>query len=371
MSGAAMTRLLIVDDSALMRQLITHIFSTQDDFEIHTARNGVEAVSKNRLVQPDVITLDINMPEMDGLDALALIMAERPVPVVMLSSLTRQGALATFEALNLGAVDFIAKPDGTISLSLGEVESELIAKVKAASRARLRKFTDPNKQFRHHKLPDRSPPPATQEVSTTSLGGRQYSSNNPLVLIGVSTGGPRTLEEILPQMPANFPFPIVVAQHMPANFTRSLAERLNRYCQMEVLEANAEQPLLPGHIYIAAGNKDVVLANQNGGMVIKPVAESPDYTWHPSVERLAQSALQYCQPRRIMAVMLTGMGRDGSEAYTKLFNSGAETIAESEDTAVVFGMPDALIRAGGASHVLPANAIAERIVQWSKTQKAR
>lgn len=371
MSSPAMIRLLIVDDSALMRQLISHIFSSLGDFEIHTARNGVEAVSKNRLVQPDVVTLDINMPEMDGLDALALIMAERPVPVVMLSSLTRQGALATFEALNLGAVDFIAKPDGTISLSLGEIEKELISKVRAASRAHLRKFRDPNKQFRHHKLPDRSEPPATRELNGGAGNRRQYSSHNPLVLIGVSTGGPRTLEEILPLLPGDFPFPIIIAQHMPANFTRSLAERLNRYCQMEVLEASEEQSLLPGHIYIAAGNKDLLLTDQSGSLLIKPVAEGPDYTWHPSVERLAQSALQYCQPRRILAIMLTGMGRDGCDAYVKLHNSGAETIAEAQETAVVFGMPDALIRAGGATQVLPAHAIAERIVQWSRTQKAR
>lgn len=366
MSASDLIRLLIVDDSALMRQLISHIFTALGGFEIHTARNGVEAVSKNRLVQPHVITLDINMPEMDGLDALALIMAERPVPVVMLSSLTRQGALATFEALNLGAVDFIAKPDGTISLSLGHIENELIAKVKAASRARLRKFVDPNKQFRHHKLPDRN---AADTPATT--GRRGYSASNPLVLIGVSTGGPRTLEEILPQLPGTFPFPILVAQHMPANFTRSLADRLNRFCQLDVEEANSERPLQPGHVYIAQGGMDMVLVEQGGILLVKPVAEKAEYTWHPSVERLAQSVLQYAQPRRTMGVMLTGMGSDGSESFSKLHHSGAETIAESQETAVVFGMPDALIRAGGASHVLPATAIAERIVQWSKTQKAR
>lgn len=359
--NAAKTRLLIVDDSALMRQLISHIFAAEGNFEIHIARNGLEAVTKNRQLQPDVITLDINMPEMDGLDALSLIMAERPVPVIMLSSLTRQGALATFEALNLGAVDFIAKPDGTISLSLIQVQEELVAKVRAAARAHLRTFS---KGYQHHKI-------APLRTSVTQMEQQGYPARNPLVIIGVSTGGPRTLEEILPALPADFPCPILIAQHMPPNFTRSLAERLNRYCLLEIAELAEEQPLRKGHIYIARGGYDLLLCEQKGNLFARPAEEHPDYHWHPSVERLAQSVLQYCQPRRVLGVMLTGMGKDGAETFARLHQAGAETIAESKDTAVVFGMPDALIRANGASHVLPAYAIAEHMVQWSRTQKVR
>jgi two-component system, chemotaxis family, protein-glutamate methylesterase/glutaminase len=361
--NVSMTRLLIVDDSALMRQLISHIFATEGNFEIHIARNGLEAVAKNRQIQPDVITLDINMPEMDGLDALSLIMAERPVPVIMLSSLTRQGALATFEALNMGAVDFIAKPDGTISLSLVQVREELVAKVRAAARARLRKFRTGQQ---HHRIAPLRPPVTHREQK--ALG---YPARNPLVIIGVSTGGPRTLEEILPVLPADFPYPILIAQHMPPNFTRSLAERLNRYCLLEISELVEEQPLIGGHIYIARGGYDLLLREQKGNLLARPAEEHPDYHWHPSVERLAQSVLQYCQPRRVLGVMLTGMGKDGAETFARLRQAGAETIAESKETAVVFGMPDALIRANGASHILPASAIAERMVQWSHAQKVR
>ena len=226
-----MIKLLIVDDSALMRRQLSTLFQEVGDFEIRQARNGAEAVAENRDFQPDVVTLDINMPEMDGITALSLMMAERPVPVVMVSSLTEKGALATFEALNLGAVDYIAKPDGTISLNLGQIKADLLAKVRAAASARVKTSVSGGKSLaqRLREEREKSPP--------SSIAIRRGVVGEGMVIIGVSTGGPRTLEEILPRLPADFPWPVLVAQHMPAAFTRSFAERLNVLCNLEVVEA--------------------------------------------------------------------------------------------------------------------------------------
>lgn len=234
-----MTKILIVDDSALMRKLLREIFEKEGDFVIETARNGKEAIEKNLSFQPDVITLDINMPEMDGITALSHIMNQRPVPVVMVSSLTEKGALATFEALNLGAVDYVTKPGGTISLNIDEIRDEIISKVRSATRAKLKTKALVRKiREEREKILKPSPP---KEVST---------KDERLVLIGVSTGGPRTLEEILPELPADFPMPVIVAQHMPPTFTKSFAERLNSVCELKVVEVDRPMPVESGTIYI-------------------------------------------------------------------------------------------------------------------------
>jgi two-component system, chemotaxis family, protein-glutamate methylesterase/glutaminase len=352
-----MIKLLIVDDSALMRRQLSNLFQEQGDFEIRQARNGMEAVQENRDFKPDVLTLDINMPEMDGITALSLIMAERPVPVVMVSSLTEKGALATFEALNLGAVDYIAKPDGTISLSIGQIRGELVAKVRSAAKAKLK--TNGLKGLAQRLREER------QKPVERPVGFRRGVRGDGLVLIGVSTGGPRTLEDILPQLSADLPWPVVVAQHMPAAFTRSFAERLNAMCELAVLEASSPMPLAAGNIYIAKGGADLVVGQRGGKLTLIPKPESRDFLWHPSVELLGRSVLEHFDPSLVVAVMLTGMGHDGADAFTEIKKRGGRTIAESKDTAVVFGMPAELIDRGGASLVLPAEKVAAQINIWT------
>ncbi|OQW79922.1 MAG: chemotaxis response regulator protein-glutamate methylesterase [Proteobacteria bacterium ST_bin11] len=354
-----MIKLLIVDDSALMRRQLTGMFQEVGGFEIRQARNGKEAVEENRNFQPDVVTLDVNMPEMDGITALSLIMAERPVAVVMVSSLTEHGALATFEALNLGAVDYIAKPDGTISLSIGQIKDELIAKVRAAASARIKGAGSRVKGLAQRLREEREKPVPRPAVIRRGVAGEG------LVVIGVSTGGPRTLEDILPLLPADFPWPVLVAQHMPAAFTRSFAERLNAICPLSVVEAAAPLPVSPGTIYIAKGGADMVLGQRAGKLTVIPKPESRDFLWHPSVELLGRSVLEHCDPARVVAVMLTGMGYDGADAFTEIKKRGGRTIAESKATAVVFGMPAELIDRGGASVVLPLEKIANQINRWA------
>jgi two-component system, chemotaxis family, protein-glutamate methylesterase/glutaminase len=354
-----MIKLLIVDDSALMRRQLATLFEAEGGFEICQARNGKEAVEENRAFQPDVITLDINMPEIDGITALSLIMADRPVAVVMVSSLTEKGALATFEALNLGAVDYIAKPGGTISLSIGEIKDELVAKVRAAARARI-KGKGPSARGLAQRLRDAREKPAPRPLAV-----RRGVAGEGLVIIGVSTGGPRTLEDILPLLPVDFPWPVLVAQHMPAAFTRPFADRLNDLCALSVVEASSPMPLEPGTIFIGKGGADMVLGQRAGKLTVLAKPENREFLWHPSVELMGRSVLEHCDPSRVVGVMLTGMGYDGSDAFTEIKKRGGRTIAESETSAVVFGMPAELIERGGASMVLPAEKIAAQINVWA------
>ena len=357
-----MIKLLVVDDSALMRRQLSMLFQEEGDFEIRQARNGLEAVAENRNFQPDVVTLDINMPEMDGITALSLIMAERPVPVVMVSSLTEKGALATFEALNLGAVDYVAKPGGTISLTLDVVKLDLIAKVRAAAKARIGKRRGapdpaPVRGLAQRLREERLDQERTAEAKRSVAG-------DGVLLIGVSTGGPRALEELLPQLPADFPWPVLVAQHMPASFTAPFAGRLDGVCALRVLEVARPMALQAGNIYIGKGGADLVLARRDRTLTALPKPESAQHLWHPSVELLARSALEHVEPRRIVGVMLTGMGYDGADAFAAIKKGGGRTIAEAEETAVVFGMPAELIERGGASLVLPLDRIANQIRIW-------
>ncbi len=359
-----MIKLLIVDDSALMRRQLTTLFQSAGDFEIRIARNGREAVAENLAFMPDVITLDINMPEMDGLTALSLLMAERPVPVVMVSSLTEQGALATLEALNLGAVDYIPKPGGTISLSIVAIEAEIISKVRAAAQARLKSSRGLAARIRGDQpTRPRAALPAEVPASRTVIR-RSGARRDGVVLIGVSTGGPRTLEDILPLLPADLAWPVLVAQHMPPSFTQPFAERMNALCALQVSELNRPTPLEPGNIYIGKGGADMVLVRRTNKLTALARPENTEFLWHPSVELLGRSALEHCDPMDVIAVMLTGMGYDGADAFTELKRRGARTVAESEETAVVFGMPAELIARGGATLTLPADRIAMQIQNW-------
>jgi two-component system chemotaxis response regulator CheB len=355
-------KLLIVDDSALMRRQLTQLFETEGDFVVRLARNGKEAIEENLSFQPDVVTLDINMPEMDGLTALSHMMAVRPVAVIMVSSLTEKGALATFEALALGALDYVAKPGGTISLSIDDIKKDLISKVRGAAKAKLKKTRSSETQNLVAKIREEAKPKPPKPAFVR----RSPATAEGLVIIGVSTGGPSTLEAILPKLPADYPFPIIVAQHMPGSFTGPFSQRMNNACQLEVVEVTRPMEVLPGTIYISRGGADAVVAVRAGKLTVLVRPESPEHLWHPSVEILGRSVLEHCDAENVMAVMLTGMGYDGADAFTEIKKQGGRTIAESEESCVVFGMPKELIDRGGASLVLPMEKIATQLIAWGR-----
>ncbi|MBD8907069.1 chemotaxis-specific protein-glutamate methyltransferase CheB [Methylorubrum zatmanii] len=349
-----MTKLLIVDDSALMRKHLRMIFEESGFAEVRTARNGRDALEQVALFDPDVVTLDINMPEMDGLTCLGEIMAEAPRPVVMVSSLTSESASVTLEAMQLGAVDYVEKPGGTVSLNIATIRAEMVEKVRIAAGAKPRRARGLLDRVRRTRQAVSSPP------------RRTASSRRPegCILIGVSTGGPRTLEDILPELPADLPWPVVIAQHMPGSFTGAFAQRLDRLCALTVQEATVPVPLAPGHVYIGRGDADVVIERRLGRLVVGSVPSDPALRWHPSVDRLVRSARAVLPPEALVAVELTGMGDDGAAAMAELRAAGGRTIAESEASAVVFGMPGELIRRGGATLTLAARSIPTQLVGW-------
>ena len=359
-----MARLLIVDDSALMRRILREILLEGGEHEIRTACDGEDALRQLAEWNPDLVTLDINMPQMDGLTCLARIMTDHPRPVVMVSSLTAQGALSTLEALQMGAVDFVTKPSGTVSLDIRRVKEELRAKVKAALGARARRSSGGA---------PRQPVAASVAQAPASMKGTgaQGEGKPGLVMIGSSTGGPQTLELILPLLPADFPLSVLVAQHMPGGFTRALAERLNAACQLKVGELSMAQPLRAGQVWIARGDADVTLSKRGRELWAVPTPYAPQYLWHPSVERMVESALGQCQPSELIGVQLTGMGHDGAEALAQLHRRGGRTIAEAEHSCVVYGMPRALVEKRGASVVLGADKVAAQLVTWARAQESR
>jgi two-component system, chemotaxis family, protein-glutamate methylesterase/glutaminase len=357
-------RLLIVDDSPLMRRLIGGVFAPEGDFEIAYARNGLEALEQLTTFEPDVITLDVNMPEMDGLTCLDRIMIERPCPVVMVSSLTEAGAGITLEAMDLGAVDFVTKPEGAVSLEIDTLAPRLIEAVRTASKARLRKSLRLAERVRLRsglgvkpRATARKPastPARKRVVPTTPLDG--------IVLVGASTGGPPALDALLSRLPAHFPCPVLVAQHMPASFTGPLARRLDKLCALDVIEVTHPMPLTPGTVYIGRGDADIILGMRSTGPVVLSAPSLPEHRWHPSVDRLVESAMQHFAPGKLIGVLMTGMGSDGASAMTRLRAEGGRTVAEAEESAVVWGMPGELVRMGGAEMVAPLDQIADQVM---------
>ena len=345
---------LVVDDSAFMRRQLKRIIESDPDLiVVDVARNGEEAVAKVKELAPDVVTLDINMPDMDGLTALTYIMMERPTPCLMVSSLTQEGAMATFEALELGAVDFVAKPSGTVSLDIISQEEEIIAKVRAAAGARLRgRRTRPDAR-----------PSARRNAPAKRAAAPVQTGQPTIVAMGVSTGGPSTLLDILPLLPADLPVPVVLVQHMPANFTASFARRLDESCSVTVRQAEQSELLLPGHVYLAPGGYQMTIGRSllGRGMVAHLSDQPKGLPFCPSVNVLFESVAAI-YGRRSVGVLLTGMGDDGARGMVQIRKAGGITIAESEETAVVFGMPREAILQGGAEIVQPANRIAETIL---------
>lgn len=345
-------KVLVVDDSAFMRKLIVDFLSENPQIEVvGTARNGKEALEKVSLLNPDVVTLDVEMPIMNGLETLKQLMEKHPLPVVMLSSTTTEGAENTITAMQYGAVDFVAKPSGVISLDLYKVKEELTNKVLMASRANVRAISkNAESEWK-----------ANQQVRI--FYDRKHQRKK-IVCIGTSTGGPRALQQVLTKLPKNIAAPIMIVQHMPKGFTKSLAQRLDSLSSIAVKEAEDGETLQNGTAYIAPGGFHL-LVHEAKGSLTACVEQSPPRNGHrPSVDVLFESISALADYEKI-AVIMTGMGSDGTAGLRRLKESGnTKVIAEDEKTAVVFGMPKAAIQANVVDVVVPLEQIAEMIAKY-------
>jgi two-component system chemotaxis response regulator CheB len=342
------TRVLIIDDSALVRSLLTEIVNRDPELEaIGSAPDPLVAREMIRALNPDVVTLDIEMPKMDGLDFLERLMRLRPTPVVMVSTLTQRGADATLRALELGAIDFVSKPRLGIAAGLQDAAADICEKIRIASQVRLARHVRP------------APPPG--DPLAPKIAPARYSrlSTEKLIAIGASTGGTEAIREVVSRLSADSPA-VLITQHMPPGFTRSFAARLNGLCKLTVSEARDGERVLPGHAYIAPGDRQMKLARSGANYVIS-VDDGPAVNRHrPSVEVLFRSVAAVAGPNAL-GVMLTGMGRDGAHAMLEMKQAGAFNIAQDEASCIVFGMPKEAIAVGAVDEVLPLTRIAERL----------
>lgn len=362
-------KVLVVDDSALIRSLMSKIINSQRDMEtIATAPDPFIARDQIKKFSPDVITLDIEMPKMDGIEFLEKIMRLRPTPVVMVSTLTERGTDVTFRALELGAVDFVTKPKLDISQGMIDYANEITDKIRAAYAARFR-LNRLAPKLAAQQAPAAQPDPVTgmvvpaevsKPIPTNHALGNRYAATEKLVLIGSSTGGTEAIRVILEQMPHDSPA-ILITQHMPAGFTKSFADRLNQVCKITVKEAVHGERVLPGHAYIAPGDRHLLLG-RNGANYICQLSDAEPVNRHrPSVEVLFRSG-QEISPRNIVGVMLTGMGKDGAQAMADMKTAGSYNICQDEASSVVFGMPREAIALGAADEVVALNQIAKRLL---------
>lgn len=335
-------KILVVDDSAFMRSVITRQVEKDDRLElVGTAANGREAVEKALELRPDVITLDIEMPEMNGLEALGEIMKKCPTKVIMVSSLTKEGAEETMKALELGAVDFFPKAMDDAQKSIFNHGEMLREKIYGA--ATIRNVSG---------LAKRESTPAPAVPKAPQPDSQLRFKNAEIALIGISTGGPKALHTIAPDLPSTLRVPLLIVQHMPPNFTAAMAKRLNQLSRLTVLEAADGMKLEADHAYIVPGGSQCEVENRNGEKVFKVQPDTQDTIYKPSVEVTAES-LHRVYGGRVLAVMMTGMGRDGIEGFTKLKEAGAYVVAQDEATSVVYGMPKAVVDKGLANEVLP------------------
>ena len=350
-------RTLVVDDSALMRRTLRHIVEQDPELElVGMARDGIDGLAKARELRPDVISMDINMPQMDGITSLQYIMAENICPVVMVSSLTQKGAVTTFEALELGAFDYVAKPDGTVSADMSSVARDLVSKLKLAARTGSMKRLAGSTQRRNEK---RSAAPAASPLPPRTVSN---AFGYKAVALGISTGGPSTLMEVLPLLPKELPAAVFLVQHMPASFITSFAGRLQNNCALRVVEAQGGMTVEPGTCYVAQGDRQLILMHKLSGEVIIRTPSSPQTLFMPSVGIMMESVLGV-YGRHTIGVLMTGIGDDGADAMVKVRTAGGHTIAESEETAVVFGMPREAAERGGACVVSPSYAVAQEIIK--------
>jgi len=368
------SKLLVVDDSAFMRKLISDFFDGNPKIEVvGTARNGKDAITKIQTLQPDVVTMDVEMPELNGLDALKEIMRVSPVPVIMLSSTTLQGAENALIAIEYGAVDFVAKPSGTISIDLHKIKEELVHKVEHAAHVSVSKLRKPkidlqqsfiqkkstfNDKLFNHKLTTVGTPIAAENRFNKA-------TKKKIILIGTSTGGPRALQEVITKIPSSIKAPILIVQHMPAGFTKSLADRLNNLSHIKVKEAEKGDILQDGVAYIAPGGSHLKLEKHGASYELVLDQQEPPRSGHrPSVDVLFESVSKISDFDKI-AVIMTGMGSDGSKGLIELKQSGnVMAIAESEKTCILYGMPKAAVETQLVNEVVEVDKIAETIMKY-------
>jgi two-component system, chemotaxis family, protein-glutamate methylesterase/glutaminase len=340
-------KVLVVDDSALIRKLLTEIFNSQPDMQtVGAAPDPLVAREMIRDLNPDVLTLDVEMPKMDGLDFLERLMRLRPMPVVMVSTLTDKGSEATLRALELGAIDFVSKPKIDIAHGIQEYASEITDKVRTAAASRPRQ---------------RASQPAARGDSAPPLLGNRSASTEKLIIVGASTGGTEAIKEFLLDMPSDCPG-ILITQHMPEVFTKSFAARLDNLCRISVKEAEDSERILPGHAYIAPGNWHLLL-KRSGANYMTQLSDAPPVNRHrPSVDVLFRSAAQHAGAN-VLGVILTGMGKDGALGMLEMKQAGAYNFAQDEASCVVFGMPKEAIACGGTDEVLPLQDIAKAVMR--------
>ena len=357
-------RILVVDDSAFMRKALTMMLESDPGIKvIGSARNGEEGVTKVKQLKPDLVTMDVEMPRMDGLAALRQIMKTNPVPVMMVSSITTDGAKATLEALELGAVDFIPKQMSYVSLDIVKIKDDLLAKIKDIVR-------------RKHILMARF---KTRSGFKDAVGGAQAAagtaSRKPyvrpgrrnhhveIIAIGSSTGGPPALQAVIPKLPRNLPVGVIISQHMPPMFTKSLADRLDGLSQVSVREAEDGEPVEPGNVLIAPGGKHLTV-KRYGGKARAVVSEQPANTLYKPCVDVMLNAVAAAYGKTTLGVILTGMGNNGVVGAKAVKRSGGVMIAQNEDTCVVYGMPRAIVEASLSDHVAPIEYIANEITSY-------
>ena len=335
-------RVLVIDDSALIRQLMTELLSADPGIVVvGTAADPFIAREKIKQLRPDVLTLDVEMPRMDGLTFLQNLMRLRPMPVVMVSSLTQAGAGVTLDALSLGAVDFVTKPSIDVARGMAEYASVLQQKVRAAASARVARVE-------------------TRPLPVESMSAMSYRTTDRLLAIGASTGGTEAIREVLSAMPADAPA-IVIAQHIPAQFSTAFAERLDRHSRMTVMEAQDGQQIMPGHAYVAPGGRHLRVQRSGARWHCRLGDDNPVSGHRPSVDVLFESVAEHAG-RNASAALLTGMGDDGARGLLKLRETGAATIAQDQATSVIWGMPGAAVARGAAMEVAPLGEIAPRLL---------
>jgi len=340
---------LIVDDSAFMRRVIKNMLESDPGIEVvGVARDGAQGVEMAFSLQPDVITMDVEMPRMDGIEATDIIMEKMPTPIIMVSSLTTEGAKATLDALDKGAADFISKNLVTSALDLLKIEAELIAKVKAIASRKMR-------------LKAPGPPGKVEPVVLPKRAG--YTTQKvAFVAIGASTGGPKAIQEVLSHLPANLDTPFLVAVHMPAAFTGAFAERLNGLCGLDIKEAENGEPIKSGHVFLTPGGRQTRVVRRGVTNFYLTVNDEPfDSLYKPSVD-ISMTSVASAYPGRSMGVILTGMGHDGCDGMKSIRDQGGKTMAQNEETCTVYGMPKAVVDAGIADKVVPLDMIAAEIV---------
>lgn len=349
-------RVLIVDDSPFMRKALERMLTTEDIQVIGSARDGEDALEKIPQLKPDIVTLDVEMPRMDGLACLKRIMSDFPLPVLMVSSLTQEGATATLEALAAGALDFIPKETSLASTSILQIQQDLQEKVRKLARSPRFRKTPPRPAA---PVPPAGPMPAMARPAATSVpraatagAGLATSPTAEVLAIGCSTGGPKALQDLLPGLPKSLPVPVLIVQHMPASFTKPFAERLNGLCQVAVKEAEHGEPAKPGTVYIAPGGLHLNYRQRGAQSYLELNPEPASSLHRPSVDVMFLSLAQECT-KQILAVILTGMGNDGAKGMEALKAKGAHTLAEAEESCVVYGMPRAAFERGCVDQVAP------------------